>query len=84
VSKWERVRNQILSGTSDSNVAFADLCGLLKRLGFECRIKGGHHVFRKEGVQEHPNLQRAGPNAKPYQVRQVRDMILRNKLGDKI
>ena len=81
MSKWERVRNQILSGTCDANVSFENLCGLLKRLGFECRIKGSHHVFRKEGVQEHPNLQQAGPDAKPYQVR---DIILKHKMGEKI
>ena len=84
MSRWKKTRDQILSGTSDANVPFEDLCGLLSRLGFECRVKGSHNVFRKQGVQEHPNLQRAGKNAKPYQVRQVRDIILKYKLGDKI
>jgi len=28
------------------------------------------------------NLQRDGANAKPHQVRQVRAMILRNRLGE--
>ncbi len=84
MSKWERIRDQILSGTSDANVPFDDLCSLLTRLGFECRVKGSHHIFRKEDVQEHPNLQRAGKHAKPYQVKQVRDIILKHKLGNKI
>ena len=39
-----------------------------------------HHVFRKEGVQERLNLQRDGSHAKPYQVRQVRRVILRYRL----
>ena len=39
-------------------------------------------LLRKAGVAVKPNLQRAGVNAKPYQVRQVRDLIVRYKLGD--
>ena len=84
MSKWERLRDQVLSGTSDNNVPFDDLCRLLIRMGFEFRVSGSHHVFRKAGVLDRPNLQRAGNKAKPYQVRQVRDIILKNKLGNKI
>jgi len=45
------------------------------------RIRGSHHVFRKEGIEEMINLQREGNNAKPYQVRQVRYIILKYQLG---
>lgn len=48
------------------------------------RTSGSHNIFRKAGILEKPNLQRDGSKAKPYQVRQVRDMILKRKLGDKI
>ena len=41
---------------------------------------GWHHIFRKEGVRERINLQRDGSHAKPYQVRQVRQVILRYRL----
>jgi predicted RNA binding protein YcfA (HicA-like mRNA interferase family) len=54
----------------------------LERLGFEKRVKGSHHVFRKTGVEEMINLQRDGGSAKPYQVRQVRAVILRNRRGE--
>jgi hypothetical protein len=57
------------------------LSRLLEHLGFEKRVKGSHHVFRKTGVEEMINLQRDGGNAKRYQVRQVRAAILRNRLG---
>ena len=82
MGKWEKVLEQILRGRSDANVPFEDLCGLLEHLGFTRRIRGSHHVFRKEGIAERPNIQRSGHLAKPYQVRQVRDIILRHKLGD--
>jgi hypothetical protein len=51
-------------------------------MGFDERIRGSHHMFRKEGIAEKINLQREGSKAKVYQVRQVRDIILKYKLGD--
>lgn len=72
---------QVLRGLSDSNIGFEDLCNLLRHLGFEQRIRGSHHVFRKQGVADLINLQRDGAKAKPYQVRQVRNAILKYRLG---
>lgn len=38
---------------------------------------GSHHIFFREGVAEILNLQpRPGGEAKPYQVRQVREVTL--------
>ena len=45
------------------------------------RVKGIHHLFRKEAVIEKINLQREGNMAKPYQVKQVRNIIVKYKLG---
>jgi predicted RNA binding protein YcfA (HicA-like mRNA interferase family) len=83
MGKYEKLIFQILRGTSDANIAFSDLVNLLKHFGFEKRIKGSHHVFRKAGVEEKINLQKDGNKAKPYQVRQVRNMIVKYKLEDK-
>lgn len=47
------------------------------------RVKGSHHIFRKSGVEEKINLQKDGNKAKSYQVRQVRNIIIKYKLGDK-
>jgi len=74
---------RLLSGTADASIRFDDLCTVLERLGFEVRIRGSHHLFRKAGVEEWINLQRDGGNAKPYQVKQVRGIILRYHLGDR-
>ena len=70
MSKYEKLLLKILSGTSDANIHFDDLCDLLESYGFEVRIKGSHHIFRKEGVAEKINLQKDGNKAKPYQVKQ--------------
>ena len=81
MSRHAKLLERILRGTSDANVSFEDLCGLLKRLGFAERIRGSHHVFRREGVEEKVNLQCDGKNAKPYQVRQVRSVLVKYQLG---
>ncbi|HZY30774.1 MAG TPA: type II toxin-antitoxin system HicA family toxin [Candidatus Methylomirabilis sp.] len=80
MSKGE-VLERVLSRTSDANIRFDDLCHLLSSLGFEMRVRGNHHIFRKAGVEEKINLQREGSEAKPYQVRQVRAVILKYRLG---
>lgn len=73
---------RVLSGTSDAALRFDDVCTMLEELGFEKRVRGSHHLFRKPGVEERLNLQRDGSNAKPYQVKQVRAVVLRYRLGD--
>lgn len=80
MQKAEKLRRTILMGRSDGNIPFAGLCGLLKRLGFVERIKGDHHIFSMDGVAEILNLQPKGPAAKPYQVKQVRAVLLRYRL----
>ncbi len=77
VDKDAELRLRILQGESDANIDFDDLRRLLGWLGFEERIRGSHHIFRKQGVRELINLQKEGNKAKVYQVRQVRRIILR-------
>lgn len=77
----DRVLRRVLSGTADAAIGFDDLCCLLESLGFEKRVRGSHNIFRKDGVAARVNLQRAGAQAKPYQVKQVRAVILEAKLG---
>lgn len=84
MSKYDKLLFQILRGTSDANVSFNDLRHLLTSLGFEERIRGSHHMFRRAGIVEKINLQREGNKAKVYQVRQVRAVILKNKLGGEL
>ncbi|HBB94198.1 MAG TPA: toxin HicA [Blastocatellia bacterium] len=84
MSKYDKLLFQILRGTSDANVPFNDLRHLLTSMGFNERIRGSHHMFRRAGIVEKINLQREGSKAKVYQVRQVRAVILKYKLGGEI
>jgi hypothetical protein len=79
----KRTLKRVLSGNSDVSISFDDLCSLLENLGFEKRVRGSHYLFRRTGVEEKLNLQRDGNNAKAYQVRQVRAVLLKYKLGER-
>ena len=81
MTQKEKLIRTILDGLSDKNINFNELCNLLKSLGFVEHIRGSHHIFRKEDVIERINLQKDGTKAKAYQVKQVRNIILKYKLG---
>ncbi|NDY95217.1 type II toxin-antitoxin system HicA family toxin [Wenzhouxiangella limi] len=72
----------MLSGSADANVEFSHLCQLLARLGFEERVKGSHHIFTREGMEEILNLQPKGGKVKAYQVKQVRNILVKYRLGE--
>jgi predicted RNA binding protein YcfA (HicA-like mRNA interferase family) len=82
MGKYEKVLQRILKGDADANISFDDLCYLLERLGFEKGGgKGSHRNYRMKGVREILTLQPQGNKAKQYQVRLVREIILKYNLG---
>jgi hypothetical protein len=77
----KKTLNRVLSALADKNIRFQDLTNLLGDFGFSVRIKRDHHIFYKEGIEEIINLKPLGDGkAKPYQVKQVRVIILKYKL----
>lgn len=82
MGKYSKLRQKILAGSADSNIEFEPLCKLLSRLEFEERVKGDHHIFTRDGIEEIINLQPKGKMAKPYQVRQVRGILVKYRLGE--
>lgn len=84
MSQYEKLLLSILSGTRDKGILFTDLRAVLDRLGFQCRIKGDHFIYTKDGLEEIINIQPVGNQAKPYQVKQVRNVILKYQLGGDI
>lgn len=76
---YERLLRRVLSGQSDNNIRFSSLCGLLRRMGFEERIRGSHHIFYRDGIVEIINIQPDGSQAKRQQVRQIRELVIQYK-----
>ncbi len=64
-----------------TNVRFADAQRLVEALGFRLdRVKGSHHIYRHPDIGQRINLQAKGGQAKPYQLRQILDLVERNAL----
>lgn len=81
MSQQDKLLAKILLGASDTNIFFDQLCQLLIKLGFDERMRGSHHIFTKEGVEEILNLQPKQGKAKTYQIKQVREVLLKYQLG---
>jgi len=81
----KEIIGKVLSGLSDKNIRFEDLRKLLLSLGFDERIKGDHYIFARPDIIEIINIQplRDG-KAKAYQVKQVRNLILKYKLHKEV
>lgn len=63
------------------NVRLRDLLGLAKALGFRvARTEGSHHILTHPGMSELLNLQEVQSEVKPYQVRQLLQLIERYNL----
>jgi hypothetical protein len=82
MGKYEKLIKKIVFGSSDKNIEFDELYNLLLKLDFQVRIKGSHHNFSRKGIIEKINIQKDGNLAKAYQVRQVRNIIIKYKLLD--
>lgn len=81
----KNILEKVLSGIADANIRFAELRKLVLSLGFKERIKGDHHIYSKTGITEIINIQPLNDGkAKPYQVKQVRNLIQKYKLNKEL
>ena len=80
MTKKEKLLSDILSGTKDNNIKFNDLRMFLVQSGFKERIKGDHFIYKRNDFPERINIQPNGNTAKPYQVRQIRNLIKKYNL----
>lgn len=81
MTRPRKALDRILRGEADANIRFADLRRLLVLVGFDERIRGGHYIYSREDIVEIINLQPKGTMEKPYQVKQVRQLLVRYRLG---
>lgn len=84
MTQKEKLLERILCGTSDANIPFDEMRQLLRTMGFQERIRGNHHIFSKIGIEEILNLQPKGSKSKSYQVKQIRNVVLKYKLGEQV
>lgn len=66
---------------SSKNLRFGEALALAKAFGFRLsRTKGSHHIFVHPRIRELVNLQEVNGKAKPYQVRQLLEIVERYDL----
>ena len=83
MSKTDKTTIKILSGLSDHNLSFDEIVNLLIAFGFSLRVNGSHHILTRNDVEEILNLQPKNGQAKAYQVKQVRELIIKYGLNAK-
>lgn len=81
MGRLRKLHQKILMEDTGDNIEFRALCSLLSGLGFDLRIKGSHHVFTRSDITEIISLQPKGGKAKVNQVRQVRGIFLKYRIG---
>jgi len=81
MGKYEKLLQRILSGRQDKSVLFSEAVSLLQTLGFSLRIKGSHHIFFRDDIEEIINIQPDASKVKAYQVKQIRELIVKYMLG---
>ena len=77
----DKILESVLCGQQDNNIKFDDFRKLILKLGFKERIKGDHFIYKIRGLPERINIQPYGNMAKSYQVRQIRNIIIKYNLG---
>jgi len=66
---------------SPHNVRFQEMLALAEALGFRvARTEGSHHILTHPGIPELLNLQDVKGQAKPYQVKQLLQLVERYNL----
>jgi len=80
MGKYDKLFTDILFGRKDQTIRFTELTHLLHVMGFNERINGDHHIFSRQDIEEILNLQPKGSQAKAYQVRQARGLIMKYRL----
>jgi hypothetical protein len=75
MSSWKKTREKLLLGASDANIDFGTVCTAR-------RGKGSHRIFYREGIEEIINLQPSGSKGKPYQTRQIRQILFKYRLTE--
>ena len=62
--------------TSSKNIRFSEITSCAEAFGFRLdRVTGSHHIYVHPDIPELINLQNVGGKAKPYQIKQLLQLI---------
>ena len=79
MAKLKKIFEKVLAGSK--NIAFNDFILLVEGFGFHLsRVSGSHHIFVHPKVKELVNLQNVKGPVKPYQIKQLMELVERYNL----
>jgi predicted RNA binding protein YcfA (HicA-like mRNA interferase family) len=82
MSRAKKTLDKILRGGGDANISFRDFRAVVEYVGFELdRVSGSHFIYHRDGIPDIINIQAKKGKAKPRQVEQVRDLIIKHGLA---
>ena len=74
-----KLLQKLLSGSK--NIRFSEAISCAESFGFQLdRISSSHHIYKHPNVPEFLNLQNVKGKAKPYQIKQLLQIIERYNL----
>ena len=72
--KKQKLLQKLLTGTK--NIRFSEAVACAESFGFRLdRVNGSHHIFTHPDISELLNLQNVKGKAKPYQIKQLLQLI---------
>lgn len=75
----QKLLQKLLLGTK--NIRFSEAVTIAEAFGFHLdRINGSHHIFLHKLIPELLNLQNVRGKAKPYQIKQLLELIEKHNL----
>ena len=80
MTRYEKLYRKIII-EGNTSVSFSDIRYFIEKLGFSGRCKGDHFIYTLDGVSDIINIQPDGKNAKKYQVKQIKQIVEKYKLG---
>ena len=72
--KRQKLLKKLLSGSK--NIRFPEVAACAESFGFQLKnISGSHHIYTHPDIPELLNLQNVKGKAKPYQIKQLLQLI---------
>jgi predicted RNA binding protein YcfA (HicA-like mRNA interferase family) len=68
VASHRKLLDTLLVGRSDANIRFDEMRRLLSALGFHERVRGDHHIYWRDGIEEIINLQPQSGKSNPIRL----------------
>lgn len=82
MTSYNKLYDKIIKSENCNNIKFNEFKLFLEKTGFQLvRTRGDHHMYVFDGLDEIINIQPNGKNAKAYQIKQVRFIVNKYKLG---